>query len=173
MTTQSGVIYIEPESLNIVRRNSKRFMKRFRAASNKTIKIFMLEFHKEVKKNISYNHYSLYELQKKGNPYSAVKYRGINSGVLGGIYIRRPYIIQTRSGKLIKSLKIKRDRSNGYGMLYFDSSIAPHAPAIIKGSVVIHGRDVIRETGNQPKLQRSLWKTAEKQFGAVMKSYGG
>ena len=69
MSAETGVIFIEPESLNIVRRNSKRFMKRFRAASNKTIKIFMPEFYNEVKKNISYRHYSLYELQKKGNPY--------------------------------------------------------------------------------------------------------
>ena len=152
--------------------NTVTMMRTLRALANKANKVLQKEFIKRVQKNISRRDFSKKDLREMGSPYSKIRYTGgINSSVLGGIYIRRNYLVQTRSGRFYNALTTKIDRTNQLIRAYMDYNKGYHVKFIVEGTKIMHGRDVITRTAAETGFITFTRKTAEKYMKQAIKRY--
>ena len=169
---QSKSFYVEPKSFKILKKNSKRFKLRFRAASNRAVYRGGTALYRAVKENISRTDYSLEELRSMDHPY-AKRHGRILTGKLGMPFNNKPYLIHTRSGKLSKDLNITLNRSESVAKVYFGGSVS-YAEKVLVGTRTsrLIPRDVISGTANEPKVKREIVKEMTIQLKEIIKSYG-
>ena len=165
-------VKIDPKSFGILEKNSKRFKKRLRVASNRGLHRAAVTLYYFVKENISRTDHTLDDLQDKDHPY-ATRHGRIKSGRLGGAFTKKPYMIHTRKGGLIDDLKFSLDRKTAVSSVYFDNGNA-YTETIVKGTrtMPIIPRDVISGTANERKVQKAIYKDIKIQLKDVIKSYG-
>ncbi len=163
---------VDPKSFGIIRRNSKRFQLRFRAASNKAAYRGAAVLWNAVRENMSRDDYTLRELAEKDHPY-AKRHGRILTGRLGIQFNIKPYMIHERSGRLKKDLRIRLNRSKGEAKVFFAGTV-PYMETVIKGTQVskLIPRDVISGTAGEKKVQREMRKEMIIPLKGVIKSYG-
>ena len=167
------LVEIDPKSIGVIERKSKRFFLRYRAASNKTLKDGMEIVRKLILKNISRKDYGPSDFEKMDHPY-AKRHGRILTGKLKFPYNNNmPYLIHQQSGKLKKDFKIKKIKKDGTAKVFFEDSTGyTHYVTKPKGTPKMFGRDVISGTLAQKGIQQKLQKLALKNFKSVIKSYG-
>lgn len=164
-------IEIDPTSLGIIQRSSERYKKRFRAASNKALIDISDYLKKAVTKNISRKDFTLKELAELDNPY-ARRHGRILTGKLGMPFNNsQEYLIHTRKGGLRKDLKVKKNKSDGTAVIYFNDT-SGHTRYVIEGTRVLLPRDVISGTLRLKTVNDKMFSIAKKHFKDVIKSYG-
>lgn len=165
-------IKVDPKSFDILERNSGRFKKRLRAASNRGVYKAAVNLYYAVRENMSRTDYSLDELEEKDHPY-AVRHGRILTGKLGGAFQRKPYMIHTRSGKLLKDLSIGFNRSTSVASVFFDNKNF-YTEIVVKGTRTSPTipRDVITGTANLKYVQKRMYNVIRKELKDVIKSYG-
>lgn len=162
---------IEPQSLGIIRRSSKRFRKRYRAASNKALIEMTSYFKSRVMKNITRGDHSFADLKQMDSPY-ATRHGRILTGKLGMPFNNnQSYLIHTRTGALKKDLKVKKNKSVGTAEIFFTNT-SGHTGYVIQGTRKILPRDVIAGTAELRTVQKKLFSIARKHFKHLVKSYG-
>ena len=170
------IVAIDPESIGVIKRSSKRFFLRYRAASNKTLIEYTKFAKQKILANITRRDFTQAEFNALDNPY-AKKHGRIKTGKLGFPYnANQPYLIQKGSStskdpRLRKDLKIVKDKSKGIAEISFDNN-SGHTDYVIKGTKKMFARDVISGTMNQKGVRKKLFQMARKNFKAVIKSYG-
>ena len=161
-------IEIDPDSVGLVRKNSKRFNKRFRAVANKSLISMTDILKKKILQNMSRRDHSLKDLQEMDHPYAA-RHGRILTGKLGMPFNNNmSYLIHQRSGSLKKDLRVKKDKSDGTAEFYFDTDRG----AVITGTKHMLPRDVISGTANEKVVQKKMMSVATKNFKKLVKSYG-
>lgn len=162
---------VDAESLGIIRRSSKRFQKRYRAASNKALIEMTSYFKSRVMKNITRSDYSLKELKEMDSPY-ATRHGRILTGKLGMPFNNnQPYLIHSREGGLKKDLKVKKNKSDGTAEIFFTNT-SGYTDMVIEGTRKLLPRDVIAGTAELRTVQKKLFSIARKHFKHLVKSYG-
>ncbi|MGI9554802.1 MAG: hypothetical protein ACR2M6_02405 [Vampirovibrionia bacterium] len=158
--------------MGIIERNSKRFKKRFRASSNKSL-IDMTAYLKErVLKNMSRTDFSLEELREKDHPYATRHGERILTGKLGMPFNdNQSYLIHERTGAMKKDLKVKKNKAEGSASLFFTNQ-SGHTRFVVEGTRTLLPRDVIAGTASLKGVQKKLFSIARKNFKAMVKSYG-
>jgi hypothetical protein len=163
---------VDRESLNILFKNSKRFKRRFRKASNEAVYRGGFALYRAVKENMSRTDYSLEELEEKDHPY-ATRHGRIVSGRLGGAFTRKPYMIHKRSGQLLKDLNISFDKNKRESTIFFgnDNFYTERVIFGTKTSPLIP-RDVISGTYSENKVKKEIQREMYKPLKSIVKSYG-
>jgi hypothetical protein len=165
-------IRVNPSSFGILERNSGRFKKRLRAASNKGVYKAAVSLYYSVRENISRTDYSPSQLKDLDHPY-AKRHGRILSGRLGGAFLKKPFMIHTRSGRLIKDLSIGFDRRKAVSSVFFSENVF-YTEIIVSGTKTSPTipRNVISGTANLKSVQSNIYKIIRKELKDVIKSYG-
>jgi len=109
----------------------------------------------EVAANIRLTDYSLSDLRNMDHPY-ARRHGRVR------IHSSRPYVVHTRTGRLAASLRGQSTTSGRWPgfRVGFDTSIAPHAEAVVRGTFRMLPRDVIAGTLGDKRVRKMMMEAA-------------
>lgn len=120
----------------------------------------------EVRKRAMLTDHSPGDLRKLDHPY-ARRHGSIQ------IHTDAPYQVHTRTGRFLKSLKMKAGAAKLEGAAsYFDvyADGPPHVAFVIKGTRVMLPRDIIWGTGNEPAVKREMMRVVTLVLGKGLRS---
>lgn len=125
-----------------------------------------------VKQNISLSDHDLNDLARLDHPYArrhgAIRIHGKGSKALNNPANR----VHTQSGDLVRALQAG-PTSNGLGYrVGINTSAAPHAEFVIRGTKVMLPRDVIWDTATAPDVRRRLMREVVRVLGKGLRTQG-
>jgi len=116
--------------------------------------------------NISYTDHTLSDLARLGHPYAKKRHAKIK------IHEERPYVVHKHEGKLLGGLEgsVRELKTRGafYRLRIRNKGKVPGY--IIKGTKIMHGRNVIELTGHEPETQKKMMKAIISVLGKELRS---
>jgi hypothetical protein len=123
---------------------------------------------REVRSSVSRTEHSLDDLRAKDHPY-ARRHGAIRSGVLGGAFVQRPYLVHRQSGDMLASIR-GASSSVGGGPAFEVGTSHPHARFVIEGSRVLLRRDFLIDTMNEKRVQREILRAMVRVLGSELRT---
>lgn len=133
-----------------------------------------------IRRRVSRTDHTQADLDRKGNPY-ARRHGTIQANVLGGMFVQRPWMVHTQSGKMLSALRGFRmaqtsnaPTSGGFQVDFGGNSIGEsHAEDVILGTNVMLPRDPMWETLAEPYTRKRIYQAVVKRLGKELRSKVG
>jgi hypothetical protein len=85
-------------------------------------------------------------------------------------FAARQLVVHTVSGDLLRAIRGVFDPRTLEYRVATDASTAPHVDYVIQGTRVMHPRDIITATANDPTVRRDMLRTIVDVFGKAFRS---
>jgi len=118
------------------------------------------------RRHVSRRDHSLADLRRMDHPY-ARRHGVIQAGRLGGAFVRRPYLVHTRSGTMLRALQGRRRNSFTYDVSFRE--IAPWISYVVQGTRKMIGRDVIWLTAHERETKVEMMRAIIRVFGSGLR----
>lgn len=132
-----------------------------------------------IRRRVSRTDHTQADLDRLGNPY-ARRHGGIQANALGGMFVQRPWMVHTQSGKMLAALRGFRMPATGgstvpgFQVDFGGNSIGEsHAEDVILGTNVMLPRDPMWETLAEPYTRERIYKAVVKRLGKELRSKVG
>ena len=137
-------------------------------ATKKGVEAMGLAAIEALKENTSRKDYTLQQLQNMDHPYASRH---------PGIQVHRPktWVVHKRTSQMLNSIggfPMTRKGKQKYRVGYIKSP-PPHAFWVVRGTKVMHPRDTVRRTVNDPDVKKKMMKRVVLVLGKHLRSRAG
>lgn len=116
--------------------------------------------------------HTLAQLAAKDHPY-AKRHPAILAGALGPDFVKRPYLVHTRSGDFKRAIRGKFTGRSASQSARYDVVAHPDVPwvrYVIQGTRKMHGRDIIWQTALEPETKVAIMKVVVAVLGKGLRT---